>query len=402
MKKTILLILLLIITLLPISADSESLNTEITSVSFGPHRMGFGFAPTGTNFMYHTNFQLSDKLNYPAYFMTRLIFSANNDVKFWSQDYDKGTPIWSVKMQDVKDWSPYISGSFFNPKASLTLFANQGFGTNPVEGKGPLLTLGLEWNTVYDMVLENLDTSRGTAPPVFINPQTGEYNNPFQPGNKINAYPHLQDTRISLCNSITANASINLSRYTGFGTSDGLSFNLSFEYAPSWLANSLTMAFPSADYYRLYFGAAQNLTLYTHKQDNGLNWLSIVLNHSNSIQHVGGEVVPKHKTPADTLRNTFTDTLSITFNGPQFIAWDCYTNITLSLNNFCFFGHVVNEPAQITKAMEWQSSLQMYFHMRLFGFMHFDYSFGYNFMTGIHQSHPGFYQQANIRFFIAL
>ena len=162
------------------------------------------------------------------------------------------------------------------------------------------------------------------------------------------------------------------------------------------------MEYPSADYYWVNFVATQNLTLYSRHQDNGLNWLTILLSHWNAIQHTGGEVIPRYKVPGDFLRNTFIDSLAITFNGPQFVAWDCYTYLTLSLQNLCFFGHVINEPAQVTKAIEWQSRLEMYFHMRLFGFMHFDYAIGYNFMTGIHTNHPGFYQQAKIRFFIAL
>ena len=400
--KLIMIILLVLLSLQPLLADSESLKTEITTVSFGPHGMGFGFAPTGTDFMYYNNFNISKKLQYPAYFKTRLVFSGINNTPFGGFRYTTGTPLWSLKHNEINDWNHFIGGNYLNIAGNANIYVNQGFGVNPVEGAGPLINLGFEFSSFYETARESLDVSRCSASPIFIDAATGNYREPFQPGNKIQAYPWLQDTRNTLVNIIKADMSINLTRSTGFGASDGFYFNFFVEYAPEWLANNVTMKYPSADFYRLFISATQNLTLYNKRQANGMNWLTILVSHNSYLMRTAGNVVPRFRIPGDALENTFGDTLSLKFNGPQFIAGDCYTDFSLNLTNTCFFGHVVNENPKTTTAIQWQSNMNMYFHMRLFGFMHFEYTFGYNFMRGIHNWQPGFYQSAKIRFYIAL
>ena len=401
MKKFLLLLAILILTL-PIYSEPLSLTTQVSSVYFGPHGLGFGFAPTGTNFVYYDYFNISPKLSNAASIFARLTFASNDDSWFGGYNYETGTPYWFTRIEDITDWSKYMSGFYFNPGATLSISFYQGFGTNPVQKSGALATVGLEYYTRYNIALEALDVNRGTKDPVFIDIKNNTYKEPFAPGNHIQAYPWLQDSRESWINSLTLSLSLDLKKSIGFGTYDGISFNASIEIAPSWLGNNVSMKYPTADYTRLHFQATQYLSLNEKTQDNGLNWLSIGLSHNSTYSYTTGSVIPNDKLPGDRFKNNYLDSLYITFNGPQFIAWDCYTDLTIGIYNYCYWGHIVNENPQTSKGIEWNSSLAMDFHMRLFGFMHFKYSLGYYFMRGISSNYPTWYQDAKVTFYISL
>ena len=405
MKKLLCILLLSILLLTPLSADSNSLNTEITTVSMGPHNFGLGLAPTGTNFMFYKSFQMIPNYKHKAYFSTRLIFSALNNQKIDSYNYETGTPEWYNKLYDIKDIynDYYISGKYFKPEASVTLYLSQGFGTNPVEGSGPLIKLSTTWNSTFSIALEDLDLQvKDKDISLFIDPSTGLYKKPFGPETHIQAYPWLQDNRISLINNFKFSVDIYLKKNKGFNISDGLSISSYIEFGPNWLGNTVSMLYPTADYYKAGISVSENLALYSLKQDNGLNWLSIGFSHYNALNHTGGNIVPYNKLPSNRLTNTFSDSWTITFYGPQFIAWDCYSDISLSINNNLNFGHVVNEKAKTTFATELNTTLNMRFHLRLFGFMHFEYKLQYLFAGGIHCWYPNLKQKAKVSFYIAL
>ena len=405
MKKIIYALILFILLLLPLYADSVSLNTEITTVSMGPHNFGLGLAPTGTNFVFYDSFQMLPNCKHKAYFDTRIIFSASNNNWFSGFNYSTGTPEWYNRFYDIKDEYDefYIGGSYFKPEASVNLYLSQGFGTNPIQGSGPLVSLTASWNSTFSMALEDLDVQvKDDRNTLFIDVNNGIYKKPFGPGSQIQAYPWLQDTRNTLVNNLQLGININLTKYKGFNISDGVYINTYFEMAPKWLGNTLTMQYPTADYYKAGISISENLALYSLQQDNGFNWISIGLSHYNGLHHTGGEIVPSHKLPSNRLANSFSDSWTISFYGPQFIAWDCYSDISLSLNNSLNFGHVVNEKPQTTYATELTTSLSMRYHLRLFGFMHFEYYLNYAFASGIQCWYPDFQQRAKVTFYIAL
>ena len=403
MKRYIILCITLLTIMLPVVADSFSLNTEVSSVSMGPNDFGFGLAPLGTNFVYYDSFQLSKKLQYNTGFSTRLIFAAPNNLNYSGYNYKTGTPKWINRYVDIKNIYDYwLYGYYFNPEASVNISLSQGFFTNPVAKSGPLLNLSIYWNTQFSMALEPIDTNKGNWNPMFIDAATGKHREPFGPGSTIPAYPWLQDTRETLVNYIGLSASLSFLKSRGFGVSDGAYLSASFEYGPKWLGNQISMDKPTSDFYYFTSYVAQYLTLYTKQQDNGLNWLSIQLHHANILSHTGGNIVPYHKLPSDRLENMFYDSLTLEIFGPQFIARDCYTDITLGFYNYCLFGNVVNEASRDTFASEWWSNLGLTFHMRLFGFMHFSYNISYSLYSGIHASNPGLWHNAKINFYISL
>lgn len=401
--KRILCILLISLIPLTLFADSESLETQITTVSFGPHHFGMDLAPTGTNFVFYRSVDLFPKLQHSAFFSTRLVFGNPDNIYFDNYNYKTGTPKWIHKYVDIKDDPDYfLGGRFFNPEAYLNISLSQSFGTNPVAKSGSFINLSLDFNSRYSIALENLDVNRGKSESVFFDPITNKYKEPFGPGSVIPAYPWLQDNRSTLANYIRLSISFDFSKPTGYNVSDGFYMSVSAEFAPFWLANNISMELPTADYYSLSGYISQNLTLYSKKQDNGLNWLSIKLRHENSYSYMDGSVIPRHRLPTDRLNQSFSDSTSITLYGPQFIAWDCYTDMSIGLYSAYNFGHVLNEPSKITQASEWYSSLGLNFHMKLFGFMHFSYDINYKITTGIHTDFPAFWQQAKINFYIAL
>lgn len=405
MKKATTTLLILFLALSLSYADSESLNTEITTVSFGPHNFGFGLTPAGTDFMFYKYFSISDKLQHQAYFKAQLVFSFPNNSSFGGFDYETGTPDWSLKYSDVSESKNFISGYYFNPQAFTFLYFRQGFGINPVSSTEPLIYLGIGLNSRYSIALESLDVSRGTREPAFMTKTddgTWEYKAPFGPGSTIQAYPWLQDNRQTLSNYLYFYFELPLYRSKGFKIYDGVEIYGSFEYGPSWLANSISMSTPTSDFYNLSLTATEYLALFSEKQENGWNWLSIELVHSNTFRRTAGEIVPYHKIPTDRLENSFTDSLYLKVYGPQFIAYDCYTDISVGLYNNCYFGNIVNENPKTTRAMEWTGSISCSLHTSLFGFMHLSYGFGYNFMRGIKASYPGFWQNAEVRFYISL
>ena len=402
MKKIIIIFILLLIPYWAFS-DSVSLNTEITTVSMGPHNFGFGLAPTGTNFKFYKSFKMIPSLTHNADFTTRLIFSSTNNKDYRDFNYKTGTPNWINKYTDIR-FNPdyYLNGVYFAPEANVLVSLGQGFGINPMAGSGSLFNIGLTYEAYYSVALEALDVKRGNWDPVFYDPVKNKYKEPFGPDSIIPAYPWLQDNRSTLVNSLTLSASINLLKPRGFAVSDGIYFSTSIELAPKWFGNTLSMKYPTADYFKFFAGLTENLTLYSDYQDNGMNWLSIMLTHYNSYSYIGGSVIPVSRLSGDRLNQSFSDSIELKIYGPQFIAYDCYTDITLNLYNSCSFGFVLNEQSRTTYVTEWSSSLGVRFHMNLFGFMHFSYSLGYSLYSGIHTSMPGFWRETKVNFYISL
>ena len=138
------------------------------------------------------------------------------------------------------------------------------------------------------------------------------------------------------------------------------------------------------------------------EQENGWNWMNMYIGHSNTLKYVSGSVVPENKMPDDRLRGSLEDRIWIHFNGPQFMAGDCYTNIEFNLYNTLMFGPVANEIDNITRAVELQSSFSARFQLRLFGFLRFEYQVGYDFIRGIWPDHPSWWQNSALQFYVSI
>lgn len=380
---------------------SVTLNTGIDSVSGGEYSFGKGLFPLGTTFNFNKYFKLIPDYRHNARFLTSISFSFRN-AWFGSYDFFTGTPQWSLRRIDQSQYKFY-SGTYFNPYATINTYIQQPFGTNPVTNSSYMVILRAGLNTRYSMSLERLGISRGETSLVFSD-LVGDTLTPKSYFNTSNTtYPWLQGDRNSLNNYMYLTSYWYFYRSTGPNVWEGVYLEATAEYGPYWLANIVSpKGYKTSDYYRFSIYAKEALSLYESKQSNGFNWVNINLFHENTLSYVGGDIVPANKIPGDRLRAYFSDRIVLRFTGPQFIATDCYPYIDLALNNYFYFGHVVNEPSQETTAVELQSSISMLFHLRLFGFMHFEYTCGYNFIRGIHGNYPGWYQGAQLSFYVSL
>ena len=383
-------------------ADSFTFSTSINGVSGGANGFGKGLFPLGTSYSHAKSFSLLGE-KFPA-----STFNISIDFGFgdnWIPDgytYDEGIPYWSMTVNEKNSIAnKFIWGRYFNPRANLYLYLQQGFGTNPVAKGGNLVDIRLAFNTKYSLALEGNPFLKDVNYLSFVNPD-GTPKAPFGPGTTLPSIPWLQDNRIAVNNNLALSTYWYLYKNTGTDAYDGAYAELTLEYGPSWLANTITPKGTISNYWKAYAYLEEKLTLCSTKQENGMNWATLYIGHSNSYSYVGGDIVPENKIPGDRLRHSFSDAIWIHLAGPNFIAGDCYTYINLGIYNNIYFGNVVNEVSQKTQAIELQSSLSGLFHLRLFGFIRFDYSFGYVFNRGLYAAGPYWWQSTEVSFYVTI
>lgn len=388
------IIILSIISPFCLFSDSFTFSTEINSVS-NYSGFGMGLFPVGTTFAYYNYFPFLNKREQAkAYLEANMNFSTP-----WldsNYDYQTGEPVWVNTVEEAKSLNR-LGGQYFNPNAYINLWIQQGFGTNPVSGNSPLFIVRVGVNSRYSMALEKINNTNY----IFVD-SSGESKKPFGTGSSIPAFPWLEGNRKTLNNYLFLHTYWYLRRWMAYDYYEGIYGELNFEYGPSWFANTLYPGGVQSNFYRFYGYLEEKLTLLNNKQDNGRDWTVLYVGHSNSLSYIGGDVVPINKIPSDRLRWTATDRIWLRFTGPQFISSDCYSYIQFNLGNDLYFGHVVNETSQETTAIELQSYLSGTFHLRLFGFIRFEYNIGYNLFRGIWSSSPGWWQNAKLNFYVSV
>lgn len=406
MKRILILLLTFVLSLFSVMADSHTLSMSIDNISGGQFGFGLGMLPLGTTYTYSKSFKMLP-VTASARWRVQTAFSFGSATVDDNFDYKSGTPRWyypekSNSSFNILDPNPEDDKalSYYRPAASADMYLSQGFGINPVEGSGSLITLTGGININYHMALEPLSTSRSGTDFVFVNPD-GSAKEPYG-GSNIKAHPWLNRNRISLNNFVYLDASLNLKKSTGFNTADGIGFSMRAEWGPWWLLNEILPIGRTSDYYRLSFSFEQRITVFTVNQEDGRNWLSSYVGHSDSISYIDGSVIPMNKITTDRLKGAFTDKIWITIYGPQFLAADCYPYIELALTNNCYFGGIQNEQSRSTELYEWTSRFSVVLHLRLFGFVHVEYTAGYDFMRGMHAEFPSWDQSATINFYVSL
>ncbi len=402
MKKLLIIILISGLCLSSLVAGySISLDTSISGISGGEYGFGMGMLPLGTAFNFNKTFQMIPGYKHSAYLRFYSEFNFTNS-KFDSYELLSGKPVWDTRHIDrilsEENWS---SGTYFHPNSTLEFFIEQPFGTNPITGEDQLVIIRTGLNTRYSIALERLGMARGETGAVFIN-EDGSYKEPFGPGSEIMAFPWLQDDRKSLNNYIFLSTYWYFYEDTAYAARDGVYIETNLEYGPSWLGNNIIHSSSSSNFFKPSIYIDERLTLYSKEQENGLNWLSIYIGHSNSLSYTFGNIIPENKLPGDRLRGYFNDSIWLHFRGPQFFVGDCYSYIELQLSNNFYFGSVVNEATQQIQAVEHKSNISLKFHLRLFGFVYFEYLCGYNMAQGIWSYNPEWWQRAIVTFNVSI
>lgn len=373
-------------------ADSLTLDTGISAVNNGVSGFGFGLFPSGTTFRYYKTFQAFEALKNSAQFSMEFNFGMNS-LSNGSEIYDleTGTPAWTATPQYTLEDKDY-----FRIHSQVNAYIQQGFGTNPVAGSGPLLNVALRFVSRFSQATESLSLTN-SADAIFNKP-------PFSTGAHLAAYPWLEGDRMSWNNYLALNTYWYFREYkTNTDNYDGAYLEVSFELGPWWLGNSLLPeGTVVSDYYKGLIYFEQRMMLFNEKQENGWNWVNIMLGHSNSIGYTWGDVIPENKIQSDRLRGYANDSIWLRFTGPQFIAGDCYPYIQLTLYNNVSYGGVQNEVSGESFALALKSGVSGEFHLRLFGFIHVQYRFGYDFVKGMSPDGPSWWQNAQLGFYVSL
>ncbi len=393
-RRSIILILIISLSVVTsLNADSDSLWTEINGVNNGVSGFGLGLFPLGTDFEYLANFDMIPGYRHRALFSLDLSFGFGH-VTLSGYDHQTGRPSWiDPSIEDAFDGQRY-----FRIWSQAVVFLQQGFGTNPVAGTGPLVELRLSFRSRVSNASEALSVSSDPSSSVFNKP-------PFDDGSfeHFPAYPWLEGDRFNWNNSISFSTYWYMRRTTTRTSNyDGVYMDVTLETGPWWLGNDIWPDVVTSDYVKLSWSLTEYLTAYVSERDNGWNWVNMSFGHTNTAGYIWGDVVPEYQIQTDRLRGYLTDRLWIRFTGPQFIATDCYPYIEVSLNNNFYFGGVQNEVDASTWAMELKSSVTFEFHLRLFGFIHVRYRFGYDFIKGFLPDVPSWWQDGQLGFYVSL
>ncbi len=385
-----------VLLLFPAAADTYSLSAYISGVSGGVDNIGFGLFPIGTTFGFERLFPLVPGQR-DAEFQFEMSFAFNNtdiDERF---DYMTGKPVW------MDSGISSLSGTYFNPRASIDVYLDQGFGDNPLYADGSLVNLRLGFNARYSMALERVDLSKAgnDDPPLFVD-DSGNLKDPFD--GALPAYPWLEGSRQVYTDYLYFNAYLNLDRDTPTDAEaeHGLGMDLTFEYGPEWLFNSFSSSGAQSDFWRIGMYLEEKMELFTVYQDNGWNWVNMYIGHSNTIRYTGGDIVPANMLPDDRLRALVSDRIWLHFTAPQFLAGDCFAFIELNLYNTLMFGSVANEAKPSSFSIELQSSFSARIQVRLFGFIRLEYQVGYDFIRGIWPEYPRWWQNAALSFYVSV
>ena len=121
-----------------------------------------------------------------------------------------------------------------------------------------------------------------------------------------------------------------------------MNVSVGVEMGPWWMLNSISNGNRLSDYYRISGTAGESVKIKDTQQSINLRWLNITASHSNSFSYTFGRIVPKEKLNSNRLKGVISDTLSLSFAGPQ--LYDASTSISasISLNNSLYFGQVAN------------------------------------------------------------
>ncbi len=414
MRRFLSSVIMLLMIAIPLSAESYTLEAFISGVSNGVKGFGLGLFPVGTKFGFEKFFTMIDGEN-DAELQVEFEFTINNRTLSSDYDYLTGRPRWALTHEEAAEghffgdsrWNDggERSLSYFNPRAWIDIYLDQGFWTNPLYEDGTLFNVKIGLNSRFAMSIEEVSFSLpdhgGLLSPVFVTPG-GEPRDPFT--ENLPAYPWLNGSRNVLTNYIYLVLSLNMDRDTPTDAEpeEGISVDLRFEAGPSWLLNNITPMGVQSDYYMAELYAEEKMELFAMYQENGWNWLNMYVGHSNTLRYTFGSVVPEDKLPGDRLRGVLQDRIWIHFTGPQFMAGDCYTNIELNLYNTLMFGSVANEIDSRTRAVELQSSFSARFQLRLFGFIRLEYQIGYDFIRGIWPEKPSWWQNSALTFYVSI
>ena len=303
-------------------AAEDTFKGSFTGSSGGLGNIGEGLFPFSVSWSKNKDITILDEDEYDK---AHLVFSFSSSVTR-DRDYGynpmTGAPSW---LETLPEGQGRNYTYYFKPSASINVSLSQKFEKWTLKG-----TI----NTKYAHLMEDL-VSGVPYNLYFVNSDGSlKYNDK----DAIAAYPWLYGER----NNFTTSLGFTLSRSYDVEGLDSMNVSVGVEMGPWWMLNSISNGNRLSDYYRISGTAGESVRIKDTQQSINLRWLNITASHSNSFSYTFGRVVPKEKLNSNRLKGVLSDTLSLSFAGPQ--LYDASTSISasISLNNYLYFGEVAN------------------------------------------------------------
>ena len=303
-------------------AAEDTFKGSITGSSGGLGNIGEGIFPFSVSWSKNKDITILDEDEYDK---AHLVFSFSSSVTR-DRDYGynpmTGAPSW---LETLPEGQGRNYNYYFKPSASINVSLSQKFEKWTLKG-----TINTKYAHLMEDLVSGVPSSR-----YFVNSDGSlKYNDK----DAIAAYPWLYGER----NNFIASLGFTLSRSYDVEGLDSMNVSVGVEMGPWWMLNSISNGNRLSDYYRISGTAGESVRIKDTQQSINLRWLNITASHSNSFSYTFGRVVPKEKLNNNRLKGVLSDTLSLSFAGPQ--LYDASTSISasISLNNSLYFGEVAN------------------------------------------------------------
>ena len=303
-------------------AAEDTFKGSFTGSSGGLGNIGEGLFPFSVSWSKNKEITILDEDDYDK---AHLVFSFSSSVTR-DRDYGynpmTGAPSW---LETLPEGQGRNYNYYFKPSASINVSLSQKFEKWTLKG-----TI----NTKYAHLMEDLVSGVPSSLYFFNSDGSLKYNDK----DAIAAYPWLYGER----NNFTTSLGFTLSRSYDVEGLDSMNVSVGVEMGPWWMLNSISNGNRLSDYYRISGTAGESVKIKDTQQSINLRWLNITASHSNSFSYTFGRVVPKEKLNNNRLKGVLSDTLSLSFAGPQ--LYDASTSISasISLNNYLYFGEIAN------------------------------------------------------------
>ena len=303
-------------------AAEDTFKGSITGSSGGLGNIGEGIFPFSVSWSKNKDITILDEDEYDK---AHLVFSFSSSVTR-DRDYGynpmTGAPSW---LETLPEGQGRNYNYYFKPSASINVSLSQKFEKWTLKG-----TI----NTKYAHLMEDLVSGVPSSLYFFNSDGSLKYNDK----DAIAAYPWLYGER----NNFTTSLGFTLSRSYDVEGLDSMNVSVGVEMGPWWMLNSISNGNRLSDYYRISGTAGESVRIKDTQQSINLRWLNITASHSNSFSYTFGRVVPKEKLNNNRLKGVLSDSLSLSFAGPQ--LYDASTSISasISLNNYLYFGEIAN------------------------------------------------------------
>lgn len=303
-------------------AAEDTFKGSITGSSGGLGNIGEGVFPFSLSWSKNKDITLLDEDEFDK---AHLVFSFSSSVTR-DRDYGynpmTGAPSW---LETLPEGQGRNYNYYFKPSASINVSLSQKFEKWTLKG-----TINTKYAHLMEDLVSGVPSSR-----YFVNSDGSlKYNDK----DAIAAYPWLYGER----NNFTTSLGFTLSRSYIVEGLDSMNVSVGVEMGPWWMLNSISNGNRLSDYYRISGTAGESVKIKDTQQSINLRWLNITASHSNSFSYTFGRIVPKEKLNNNRLKGVLSDTLSLSFAGPQ--LYDASTSISasISLNNYLYFGEIAN------------------------------------------------------------